>query len=60
MFYAVLHIFIIYWLIQNTLTPLHKDAIIGGLKRFNHFRRGSLSGFVVILLYNTTVYDNDL
>ena len=23
------------------LTPLHKDAVIGGLKRFDHFRRGT-------------------
>ena len=50
MFYAVLHInFIICWFTKYPLTPLHKDAIIGGLKRFNHFRRGSLSGSVLIL-----------
>ena len=37
----------------------YKDAIIGGLKRFNHFRRVSLSGFFYITpLYS--VYDNDL
>ena len=37
-------IFIMYWLTIYPLTPLHKDAVIGGLKRFDHFRKGSLSG----------------
>ena len=41
MFYAVLHI-IMYWLTKYLLTPLHKDAVIGGLKRFDHFGRVSL------------------
>ena len=36
--------FIIYWLTKYPITPLHKDAVIGGLKRFDHFKRGSLSG----------------
>ena len=42
-------IFIIYWLTKYHLTPLHKDAVIGGLKRFDYFRRGSLSGSLLIL-----------
>ena len=41
-------IFIIYWLIKYLLTPLHKGAVIGKLKRFDHFKRGSLSGFLLI------------
>ena len=56
-------IFIIIFIgLQNTLalTPLHKDAVIGGLKRLDHFRRGSLSGSLLILPYSTTVYDYDV
>ena len=37
------------WLTKYPLTSLHKDAVIGGLKRFDYFRRGSLSGSLLIL-----------
>ena len=37
------------WLTKCPLTPLHKGSVIGGLKRFEHFRRGSLSGSLLIL-----------
>ena len=31
------------------LTPLHKDAVIGGLERFDYFRRGCLNGSLLML-----------
>ena len=46
--FAVFHIYNILTY-KIPLTPLHKDAIIRGLKRFDHFRRGSLSGSLLIL-----------
>ena len=51
MFYAVLHIYNNYnnyCLTKYPLTPLHEDAVLGGLKRFDHFRRGCLSGWLSV------------
>ena len=42
----------IYWLTKYPLTPLHKDAVIGRLKRCDHFRRGSLTTpLYMIMMY---------
>ena len=51
MFHAVLHITSNVLAYKYPLTPLHKDinTVIGGLNKFDHFRRGSLNGSLLIL-----------
>ena len=42
---------VVYWFTKYPLTTLHicKYAVTSGLKKFDHFRRGSLSSFLLIL-----------